>query len=353
MNMQGFGRITDSSGVHLEPWEPREFLRTVTQNEIRYSRGFLQSNPAVWFDSFALHWLSLFQVLGTEVRVLDVVTRLGLPRDLGYSVVVEADGEPAVIAFESDLEQGIAKAVAGTAPPTGRDVLLDYIARRLVSTLVASWSEESPLKCYYISSRSVREVDPLGSVGLRISVAGQSGTIWFGLGSRLLTRFDALWRDRLYCEETNAGPDRAGEKQQISLELAELAIPPAMLIDYMRSGSVIDLELPVSDRVWIKVDGFPWLEGELCQFNAQFAVCVTSIECERREFPEDSTRVSVEIGRAEIDSEAMPEYEQIGAILATASEVSAEAALIISGENVAHARLGQANGRFALRIMSK
>ena len=46
----------------------------------------------------------------------------------------------------------------------------------------------------------------------------------------------------------------------------------SLLIDYVRSGTVIDLEVPVSTKVRLKADGKPWAEGQLCQFRDRIAV---------------------------------------------------------------------------------
>ena len=116
---------------------------------------------------------------------------------------------------------------------------------------------------------------------------------------------------------------------------------------------MIDLEAPFPEMVTLSRGGEPWARGVLRQFNGMFAVEIQDLEPDPLPDLEGMSRVVVEIARLELDERTLREYCQLGAVLPTARKVNALAAIVINGENVGNAMVGEVNGNLALSILSK
>jgi flagellar motor switch/type III secretory pathway protein FliN len=348
------GRIADNHGVPWSTWEPEAVLPEISEEKARYSRGFLAAQPIAWFPRLPEFWLPLFHTLALDVFLQNYQKTFEYPENLSHAAIVEVDGERAFLGFDDESRQIISQfIIPGCSEATG-EILLDYLQRRLLSTLEKSWSGREPLRCYSLSLDNDQTVELAATVGLNLEIAGEPCLVWFGMGPRLLEKLNSSWRSNLYQEkEGYTGNVHSDEIHSISIEVAELAVPPAMLIDYVRSGTVIDLEIPVSTEVRLRSDGKPWMEGNLCRFQDRIAVEITSTRGSHVKFPEGTTRLCVEIAQTELDQEGMIEHAQVGAVLLTETLLDSRACLIVSGENVATAMLGEVNGNFAVRILPK
>jgi len=348
------GRIVDSEDAGLRPWEPAETLRTVSQGEARLSRGFLRAEPEVWFASIGERWLPIFHSLGVQVEMHGVEMELSLANNVERSSCLEIDGEPAVIGWDFESRQLAADSVVSACTGIPAEVITEYLERRLLATLARSWCGNSPLSCHYVPSKPAKEVNVVGVAAVCFSLSGRRCKVYFGLGPRVVERFDLLWREYVYeTVRAKESEDLVDQTSIVSVELTELAVPPAMLIDYMKSGTVINLDFPISSNVLLRVDGEPWISGELVQLNGRFAVVITDIEGKGTEIPEATTRVSVELARGEMASEDLFEYAQEGAIWVTNSKVSSHSSLVISGETVASGMVGKIDEHIALSVLPK
>lgn len=351
--MQREGRIADGAGVNFLPWDPQKTLKSLTQNEIRLSRGFLCADPAKWFESLPEHWAPLLHALGAEVRIVSLRKTLDFPQDLAFLNVIEVDGEHAILGFDEETHDAVGRAVVPAGVDGATEVVVEYLQRRLLATLARSWAGEDGLSCNFLASEVVEEVEVVGSVGVRFDIAGRPATLWFGVGPKVLDKLDAFWRGRVR-KAAGEGNQRLSDNVGVfSAEIAQLAVPPAMLIDYIRTGTIIDLEIPVSSKVTISLDGDLWGEGELKQFNGMFAVETRSVITRRPQQQDSTPRVRVEIARTDVEENAIAEYAQPGAILVLGRAVNANAALVISGEQVATALVGSIDGRFALSVLPR
>lgn len=339
--------------MELLPWNASAVLDPLDVNHVRLSKGFLRAQPLKWFPAFATYWLPLFHSLGIEGRLVSLHVGLEFPDGLERIVPLEIDGEPAVLGMDFKSQAAITQAVVVNASQESASLTQEYIERRLISTISMSWLGKSPLLCYYSPPDVSDSIEITGSVCMTVEVGDQPCTLWFGFGSRIVERLDALWREQFVKSRTGAEEVEFGDVVSVSVVLAELAVPPALLIDYMRAGTIIDLEVPATERVSVYVDGKLWVEGRLCQFNDRFAVEVLDLNPPEREIPEDSTRVQVEVATAELDPAAIIEHEQAGAVLLTRTRVDSPVSMRISGENIASAVVGQIDGQFALNVLPK
>jgi len=346
------GSAADNSTGGLNGWDPRLELAEVSAGAARYSTGFLRAHADIWFKNFGSHWTPLAHGLGVDLRLEGIETGFDFPDELSRVTPIEVDGEIAVVGFSEDAQAAIVSAICPGVGELQQDILLEYIERRLISTLTKSWTGTvAPLNCHYIASDNVEEAEVVGVIALRWSLAGRSCAVWFGLGPRLLDRLDILWRE--YVAEANAEGGRSSARRNLSVELAELAVPPALLIDYMRSGTLINLGLPLSDQVTLKLDGKEWATGRLRRYEDRFAVEIEDFEPSTPALPEATTRVQVELFRLGVDSTFIGEHSQAGAILLTDLTVNSTASMVIGGESVATALIIVADGEFALSVLPK
>lgn len=352
------GRIADGSSGNFVPWEPIESLEAASAQEVRYSRGFLPSDPTRCLTGMAEHWLAFFLNLGTELRIFQVRKHLAYPQDLARITVLEANGESALVGIDESTQSAILATCASQLSEGAADVVLEYFERRFASSLTKAWSTPTPFVFRYPSAGWADEVEVIGAIEVQGALAGRPVVFWFGLGPQLTDECDVRWREYVAAREATGGSAHDDRVHTVTAELAQLAVPPAMLIDYLRSGTVVDLEVPYDMSVALCLDGQPWGNGELRQVNNLFAVEIVDLDTtpavtRSSKAADATTRVSVEIARVEIDAITRPEYEQPGALIATPRPAKGIASLVINGEVVASATVGRLGEHLALRILPR
>lgn len=344
------GTIELAEGGEFSSWELAGDLREPTLNEVRFSLGFLRAKPGFWFQTIGADWLPLFHALGVDVSVTGYRAGFEFPSDLERVTPVEVDGEIAVMGYNSQAEQLICDAVAKGAGFVAQDLLLEYFERRFVSTISNNWSGSEKMQCWYIPPEEAEAAEVVGVIAIDFQVNGQDGTIWFGVGPRMIEVLDTHWRSHLV---QSASEEGEGAFSTLSFQLAELAVPPAELIDYMRAGAIINVGQPLRDTVSLLLNGKSFARGELCQFNGRFAAQIVDLSVSPRTGNDATTVVSVEIARTGTDLRAASELSQIGAYVVSGEEVRPTASLVIGGETVATALVGSLNGQLALNILPK
>ncbi len=338
-------------GGDFSRWSPSDALPAFGADEVRFSRGFLRADFSRFFPSFAVHWKPLLLSLFTDFEEPRARSLLEFSENLERVIPIEIDGEVCVMGWDARTRAAILETVAAGTDGVAADLVLEYLERRLLSTLALSWCDPGEVKVSYLPASAADSVEVIGSVVVSFRLGGQLCECWIGLGLRLIDKFDLRWRQLVREEYQQNNEERSDENVSLSVELAELAVHPAMLIDYLRAGTVVDLETPVSDRVLVRVNGEPWGEGQLGQFNGRFAVRMENFDMPgQREVPENTTRVQIQIGATSIDRDALKENAQVGAVLLTRTAVHPSVSLTISGESVANAIVGRIGENFALHI---
>lgn len=329
----------------LLPWDPDRHLRKVDATEARLSRGFLRSKPERWFPSLAAQWLPLAHSLGVEVKLGEVKPIMRVPSSIELGYCASADAEPMALFFDRDVSS-ILDAVTPGAFPEAREVILEYLARRLLSSLALSWSGPESSVVQFEPTSQALSVPYVAAVKLGVLVNGEASTIWIALGRRLVERFDGLWRRQVHSTaKQGEGPLSA------RIEISQLAVPPAMLVDYTRSGTVIDLEIPMGDTAIIRGQGKSLYLGRLCNVGGVFGVETLPGPAASPALPEGTTRLSIELGGATLELSTVAELAQPGAILETQIPLSDRVQMVINGERVAEAHLCSYEGRFAVSVI--
>ncbi len=352
--MSGDGKILEENPNEFQIWEPSLELLDVPANEARYSRGFLARSPMTFFSGLAELWLPLSRSLGIESRLLSCEASFVPPENVSRLVSFEANEEVNYFCFLESSAEILSKAVVPEIGATGADVVLEYLERRLLSSLSLCWRGAEELHCVYGGQRSPSEMKGAAYVYLQYSLAGSSFGVCFGIGSKLLDAIDRSVRTSLVQEAHQVdGYVVSDQIHSVSVEIAELAVPPAMLIDYIRAGTIVDLQVPKSNIALLRVDGELWAEGTLGLFDDSYAVTITSTEPSEQGFADGTTKVRVELASAELDASGIITHQQPGAVLLCDTPIRPQASLIISGENVARAIVGSIGESFAVQVLAK
>lgn len=345
MTVSGGSDSVQESGT-VVAWEPARMLHSVSEPEVRYARGFLRCRPEKWFPAFATHWLPLTHSLGVEARVSEVRPLLTAPKGEDNAYVCSVDGEYISLSFDENSLSTALEAVAPGGVPAARGIVADYLARRLLLSVLTSWSgpENSVIK--YEPESELSRLNPVSYVKLVVSINESPCTMYFGLSRSLTDRMDGLWRRQL----RSSARGNNNSNQVISFEVAQLAVPPTMLVDYLRTGSIVDLEIPVSDQIVLKIDGKPWASARLFNFDGKFCAEVQSSAVGGASVPEGTTRLSVVLGQAAVEHGMLSEIMQPGAMWDLGIELTNKVLLQVNGEQVGDARLGAFEGRFAITV---
>ncbi|MEZ4754325.1 MAG: hypothetical protein R3A13_08465 [Bdellovibrionota bacterium] len=332
----------------LQPWMPDSSLQEIDSLTVGLSKGFLRSRPQAWFPGFASQWMPLFHSLGLESKLLEVSPLKDLPQITAEWSVFEAqvDGESMGVCLDQSSAAVISNSVTPGADSTTREISREYMIRRLVGSLALSWSGGEANVLFNPISK-LADSNYKAAIKLSCTISSVPLEIWFLLGSQLLSKLDNLWRAQL----RSVGQTDVNLNHKIQVELTQLAVPPSMLADYTRPGTLVDLEMPVEDRVFLRLDGSPWLPGRLCKCNSQFVVKVISGPIPNRVIPSDSSRLSIDLGELTLSSLNLAESSQIGAVIATQIPVSNLGRMMIHETQAAQVEIGIYQGKFAVKVL--
>jgi len=352
--MASEGKISVENESGFVIWQPDVVLEALSSNDARYSRGFLTKAPLTFFSGLSELWLPLAQSLGCDVRLLSCEASFEAPSNISRLVSFEVKDERAFLAYREDSEFRLSNSAVPGIGESGSDVVLEYLERRLLSALSLSWRGTDELQCFYGRREEIAALDAVGFVHLRFSLDDAPFDLSVGLSRKVLDFLDHSARGDIVQEMRSQGEHVVSDQiHSVSVELAELAVPPAMLIDYIRADTIVDLESPSTIDVVIRVDDQLWAEGVLGRFEDSYAVTITSGSPTERSFPEGTTRVRVEVARTELDASGLATHLQSGAVLLCDTVVRPQASLIISGENVARAAIGTIGENFAIQVLPK
>lgn len=330
----------------MVPWEPTRALAPAHPDEVFYSRGFLRCHPERWFPGFSGHWTPLAHSLGVDIKLVEAKPLMSYPSESRHGFVGTVDDERVAMLIDELSARNLLEAVSPGASETARGVLLEYLARRLLATLGLCWSGPESSVVKYEPEVDPFAVHGIGAVKFVAQINGKLVTVWLALGRVLLNRLDGLWRRQIQSS------GRPGEgSTEVQLEVTQLAVPPSMLVDYVRSGTSVDLEVPVSDVVALRVRGKPWLAARLRAVRDRLAFEIVAGPAPGHAMPEGSTRLSICLGSCTLDSTTLAEVSQPGAIVETAIPLSNRALMLINNEKVGEAQLCIYEGRFALSVL--
>ena len=340
--MQGEG----GQDLALTLWSPERCLRSVSPEVARYSRGFLRCRPEKWFPGFAMQWLPLAHSLGIEIKLCEAKPVAQAPRGWTFAFAGTVDGEPLGLALEDESAEVLLEAVLPSAAPRSRQIVLEYLARRFLSSMAISWSGPESSLVQFEPDLDAHQIREVGAIKVVVSINGEQSTVWILLGQVLVDRLDGLWRRQLQSTSRHNSEDT-----RVQVEFAHLTVPPSLLADYLKPGTTVDLETPVSDVVMVVCDGRPFLPAKLCRLGDCFGVETIAAPLPVFQLPAGTTRLSIELGQADWNGVFAREMSQPGAVYDTGIRLGDRVGMVVNGEQVAEALLRTYQGHFVVSVI--
>ena len=329
----------------MVPWEPSRYLEQLGPEEVRYSRGFLRSKPERWFPGFAAHWMPLGHSLGVDFKVLDVRPLTTYPREFPIGFVGTVDNESIGLFLDETSAKNILEPITPGVLDPAREVVLEYLSRRLLSSLERCWSGPETSVVKFEPEGDPFSLSGVGAVRFQVQINGNPATVWLVLGRFMVDRLDGLWRRQIHSSS------RQGDgNTEVHLEITQLAVPPSTLVEYVRSGTAVDLEVPAGDSIVLRSKGKGWLPAKLRAIGDRLGFEVQPGQAVTQSVPEGMTRLSICLGSISMDAAGLSEIAQAGAAVDTGLALSNRAVLLINNEKVGEASLCVYEGRFAISV---
>lgn len=329
----------------LVPWVPEQSLKNIDARELQFSRGFLRCRPEKWFSGMAAQWLPLQHSLGADIRVLEVRPTVALAPELPFNFSGSLKEHQFSVGFDNEAADAIALLLAPGGGKAARAAVIEYMARRLVGSLAFAWSGGDSKQIFFRPDLDPNGCEYSGSVRITLELQGRSCKAWVALSEGIISQLDGLWRRQLHSSIRNGV--KAGV---LTIELAQLAVPPSVLGEYLRAGAIVDLEVPVSNSCTLQLNGRPWLPARLLRLEDTLAFEVIAGPVSNPTLPPGTTRLSIDMASLNLDSESIAELGQVGAVWNTGVELSESVDLSINAEKVGSARLYTFQGRFAISV---
>lgn len=328
----------------ISVWDFQNRLQKADGRSIRFARGFLKSKPDRWFPAFPGEWMPLLHSLGLLAKVNHVEAKVELPDTIEIGYGGSVDGESFGLFFDREAVRVIIESVVPGSFPEVRDLVLEYFARRFIATLSTTWSGGSSWEIAFDNRIDPFSTKFTGSIHIELSINNTPMSLWLGLGERLVEKLDGLWRRQI------SSASKIDQQVDVHIEIAQLAVPPADLVAYSRSGTVIDLEVPVSDIVTVRSQGRSLFVAKLMNLDGRLGLETLPIPPSNQILPDGMTRVAIEFGKITLDPLLLSEYSQAGILWDTGLGISENVLMVINGETVARSILCEYQGRFALSV---
>ena len=334
--MSGEGQISSESVNDVERWDPRTVIQAVAILEARLANGFLRCHPERWFPGFGERWMPLINILGAEVKVLEIKPTLALPDFGSFCFKGVLEGEPMMVSLDTHSAQLIMHEMLPRVARTGQaSIVLEYLVQRCMAALgMCQTLSESAGRVTFCGRCAPDEIETTASVKLSCSINATPCTLLFSIGSGMIEKMDKLWRRQVHSSMRSTQVDGL-----LRLEVAQLGVPPHLLSDYLTTGTVIDLEVAVSDGLSLRIGHKLFMPARMIEVEGMLACQTIQGAATNLSIPEGTSRLSIELDALPIDPGGMAELAQIGAVIVTDKIISDRVALSINQERVAEARL--------------
>jgi flagellar motor switch/type III secretory pathway protein FliN len=339
------------SATSLEEWNPHASLTVISPEEVEWSNGFLRSRPEKWCVGFSEPWMSLYSSFSVDMRVGEVKPFLGSPQSDSTCFRATVDEQPLWLAFDTPTVDFLLSEVhPRTFSKIGGQIFVEYIAQRFLVFLIRHQTIVDNAECRFFGKSLPSDCAAAGGIRLNFSVNGTNCSLSLFVSSTFVSRMDGLWRRQIH-SSLKGGSGVQSNDGEVRVEVAQLAVPPHILPEYLRKGAIIDLERNVSDAVLLRVGHQPFAAATLMRSGERF-VCKIAPGLPPGELLQDgTTRVSIECGRAIVEQYQLQELRQVGATLSLSSEVTNRMNLCVNREKVGEADLCVMGSRFALRVV--
>lgn len=328
------------------PWNPQVRLSRVNTDTVSLSRGFLRCKPERWFPGFGAKWLNLAHAASVEVKLLDARPIL---REFEFNFETifsaEADGQALYVGLDRESATILGTAVCSDGMPLARTLTVEYLIRRLISSLAQAWSGPQFTAVKFVGPLHEAVPQVIGAIRISLDINSKHCDVWVLLSAGLISRLDELWRRQIH-----SSTPPPSEDWMVRIELGRLTISPETVPDYLRPGTIIDLEIAESDIAMLRVGERAWLTVKLFNNDGQLAFEVLPTMLASSVSLPSATQLAVELGAIKIKGEAISELAQIGAMWRTDLKLGTKVNLTVGGEVLGQGELGTFDGRFAVTV---
>lgn len=330
----------------IDNWQLADEIEVLDPKIIKYGIGFLKSRPQNWIPNFSSFWTPLLDLLNFEVAILDIQPTFDFPLS-GNGVWLGAfENNKIGISCEPFVAKYLASLFITDIDSETSKILEDYLARRLMRSLVASWTGPSLSHFKYFGVSSMKDFDPSAGIKITMSINGRQVTLWLLIEELLLKKLDNLWR-----RQTTTFNIKKMESRKYQLVLFSQQIQLDELESLLEIGNKIYLagldpkhllmRDVINDSTWkIKLfSSSSQLVIKILESNIPYQIDLRDLLM-RVVFPE----VTLSTDQLQLNTSE--------SFLPTGLELGTDLLIKVSEETVAQARLGKDGNGYYAQILS-
>jgi flagellar motor switch/type III secretory pathway protein FliN len=341
-------------------WEANQYLATVGYQTVRYSAGFLKANVANYFKDFYADWTDFFEYFGVQCKLARVSSSLGFPTKEVSLLQIEINKEPCVLVIDKKIKEIILETFLKKNSPHNPNltILTEYIEKKFLYSLSQSFKGKFPLKFSYLKLlqpvSKIKNNNLGGVICLTFEINGKIGYVWFGLSNKITDKIDGDYK-----KENALEPDSDADQLRVDLTilLAENAIPTSKVVDYTKVGALIEIGEFKEIEILVEKYNQVIAKGRLYNFNNFFAIKISEV-IQPVTRVEDAfsgvTTINVEFDCVEMTQKMLKENLQPGGFIVTAKNLNDLAvALSIGGEAVAFGEICIVDGKLSVLVTER
>lgn len=336
---------TNANNNNWAWWDPQKELQEVSTKEILYSKGFLQSNPQSLMPSFSSFWNDFIENYSIDISLVDIKETLDVPEDISYLYEGSIDKEKIYIGYNQDSFAYLGNILIPAGKKSIIEVSMEYITRRLFATLSFSWTA-SESSVIYFEGKSTESPKCEATVTLTLKVSGTRVNIYILCPYSVVNTIDKLFRGQLQASSKY----RDISEISLDIQIAELAVTPSMLNEYLSTGVRVGLEKIVNDNVYIRKDNKKFLKGRLLRSSQRFVVEILGSVESYQEPMQGMVDVSILLGSVLVPGYVVSELSQKNALWDTGIEISNEVSIYVDNKFSATAKLASFDKQFAIEV---
>lgn len=332
----------------MRDWDPFSHLRSIEPGLVQYSGGFLSSQPERWFPNLSSHWSLLAANLNLNLKTLSVrplIEELP-PVDLIYNVSCGNDAFS--VGLNSTAGEYISMLLLPDSGPIAQDIVMEYIARRFVSSLAMTWSGPAFEELGFVGKQSGDTAPFLvvGAVQLSLELNERQFDVWLQLSAGMVERLDGLWR-----RQTKSIGSGQLLLRQCDLELTSFEVPVTEINSYLSQGNIIPIERDFFQTATLVNTSEILAESDVYICDNKFALRIRTGKKQPIRVTSGNVRISVVLVSLNFESALAGQLARAGSIIPTAVEVSNLVSLKVDGQVVTEALLKEDNTGVMLQVV--
>jgi flagellar motor switch/type III secretory pathway protein FliN len=287
-------------------------------------------------------------VLGFDVQVSEIKPTLTLANSDWVSFRGDIEGCSIALSIDQKGADLLAQEVLPRVEfELCSTLVVDYLAQRFMGVLgMTQTILENAGGVAFAGRCAINTVPVVAAVRLSFSLNSNPCVVLVGLSQEIVDRMDRLWRRQLHSSIRGAA---GGDT--LRLEIAQLGVPPHLLSEYVTKGTVIDLEVPVSDGLVLRVGGRVFMPARMVDIDGMIGCQTVQGIAGNLTMPEGTSRLSIDLAAVPVDQAILSEMGQVGAVFNTGRRFSDKVTLTINQERVADAVLSVYQGRYAVEVV--